>query len=212
MIYYVILHIIRKFALDHLTKVLGISLLISLGWYIVIDKPDDYNMYGATYFKWCHYFLFMLLGAILGVHKGISKVSFLKDSLILIGCIVLFYSILLLGRKIPLIHDLQVVSLVPLIGVTFYFYKICNSEQLKTLYLSKWIGPVMKTISGLCLEVYLVQSVLFTDRFNSWFPFNIFIMFVVILIVAYILRCLARWFSQTFRDSDYEWKAIFKLY
>ena len=66
MIYYVILHIIRKFALDHLTKVLGISLLISLGWYIVIDKPDDYNMYGATYFKWCHYFLFMLLGAILG--------------------------------------------------------------------------------------------------------------------------------------------------
>ena len=75
------------------------------------------------------------LGAILGVQKCIGKVSFLKDSLLLIGCVVLFYSVLLLGRKVPLIHDLQVVSLAPLMGVTFYFYKMCNSDQLKTLYL-----------------------------------------------------------------------------
>lgn len=212
MIYYVILHLIRKFALNHLKTVLGISLLVSLVWYLVIDIPDDFNMYGATYFKWCHYFSFMLLGAILGVLKSVDKVSLWKDSSLMLGCVVVFYSILFMGRKIPLIHDLQVVSLIPLMGVTYYFYKMCNSEQLKTLYQSKWIGPVMKTISGLCLEVYLVQSVLFTDRFNSWFPFNIFIMFVVILIVAYILRCLARWFSQTFREGDYEWKIIFKLY
>ena len=212
MIYYVILHLIRKFAFNHLKTVLGISLLVSLVWYLVIDKPVGYNMYGATYFKWCHYFSFMLLGAILGVRKSVDKVSLWKDSSLMLGCVVVFYSILFMGRKIPLIHDLQVVSLIPLMGVTFYFYKMCNSYQLKTLYQSKWIGPVMKTISGLCLEVYLVQSVLFTDRFNSWFPFNIFIMFVVILIVAYILRCLARWFLQTFREGDYEWKIIFKLY
>ena len=212
MIYYVILHFIRKFAIDHLLMVLGVTLLVSLGWYLVIDIPDDFNMYGATYFKWCHYFSFMLLGAILGVRKSVDKVSLWKDSSLMLGCVVVFYSILFMGRKIPLIHDLQVVSLIPLMGVTYYFYKMCNSEQLKTLYQSKWIGPVMKTISGLCLEAYLVQSVLFTDRFNNLFPFNIFIMFVIILIVAYILRCLARWFSQTFREGDYEWKIIFKLY
>lgn len=212
MIYYVILHFIRKFAIDHLLMVLGATLLVSLGWYLVIDIPDDFNMYGATYFKWCHYFSFMLLGAILGVRKNVDKVSLWKDSSLMLGCVVVFYSILFMGRKIPLMHDLQVVSLIPLMGVTYYFYKMCNSEQLKTLYQSKWIGPVMKTISGLCLEVYLVQSVLFTDRYNDLFPFNLFIMFVIILIVAYILRCLARWFSQTFREGDYEWKIIFKLY
>lgn len=212
MIYYVILHFIRKFAIDHLLMILGVTLLVSLGWYLVIDKPVGYNMYGATYFKWCHYFSFMLLGAILGVRKSVDKVSLWKVSSLMLGCVIVFYSILLLGRKIPLIHDLQIVSLVPLMGVTFYFYKICNAEQMKTLYQSKWIGPVMKTISGLCLEVYLVQSVLFTDRYNNLFPFNLFIMFVVIIIVAYILRCLARWFSQTFSEGDYEWKAIFKLY
>lgn len=212
MIYYVILHFIRKFAIDHLLMVLGATLLVSLGWYLVIDIPDDFNMYGATYFKWCHYFSFMLLGAILGVRKNVDKVSLWKDSSLMLGCVVVFYSILFMGRKIPLMHDLQVVSLIPLMGVTYYFYKMCNSEQLKTLYQSKWIGPVMKTISGLCLEVYLVQRVLFTDRYNDLFPFNLFIMFVIILIVAYILRCLARWFSQTFREGDYEWKIIFKLY
>lgn len=212
MIYYVILHFIRKFAIDHLLMVLGATLLVSLGWYLVIDIPDDFNMYGATYFKWCHYFSFMLLGAILGVRKNVDKVSLWKDSSLMLGCVVVFYSILFMGRKIPLMHDLQVVSLIPLMGVTYYFYKMCNSEQLKTLYQSKWIGPVMKTISGLCLEVYLVQSVLFTDRYNDLFPFNLFIMFVIILIVAYILRCLARWFSQTFREGDYEWKKVFSLY
>lgn len=50
MIYYVILHLIRKFAFNHLKIVLGISLLVSLVWYLVIDIPDDFNMYGATYF------------------------------------------------------------------------------------------------------------------------------------------------------------------
>ena len=33
MIYYVILHLIRKFAFNHLKTVLGISLLVSLVWY-----------------------------------------------------------------------------------------------------------------------------------------------------------------------------------
>ena len=212
MIYYVILHLILKFAFNHLKIVLGISLLVSLVWYLVIDKPVGYNMYGATYFKWCHYFSFMLLGAILGVRICVGNVSLLKDSSLMIGCLILFYGILLMGRKFTLVYDVQIVSLVPLMGVTFYFYKMCNSEQLKTMYQSKWIGPVMKTISGLCLEVYFVQSVLFTARFNRWFPFNLFIMFIVILIVAYILRCHARWFSQTFREGDYEWKIIFKLF
>ena len=133
MIYYVILHLIRKFAFNHLKIVLGISLLVSLVWYLVIDIPDDFNMYGATYFKWCHYFSFMLLGAILGVRKNVDKVSLWKDSSLMLGCVVVFYSILFMGRKIPLMHDLQVVSLIPLMGVTYYFYKMCNSDQLKTL-------------------------------------------------------------------------------
>lgn len=32
-----------------------------------------------------------------------------------------------------------------------------------------------------------------------------------VLIVSYICRCLARFFSQTFRPEEYEWKKIFEI-
>lgn len=212
MIYYVVLHFIRKFAFNHLKAVFFFFALLTLVWYWLIDKPIGYNMYGATYFKWCHYFLFVLLGAILGSHPTQRKIDLKIDIFKLIGCIILFYCILIGGRKSEVVHNLQVVSLLPLLGSTYYFYKVCKSDALKSLYGSRIVGAIMKTISGLCLEVYLVQGVLFTDRFNRFFPFNIFMVFVIILVVAYVLRCMARWFSQTFKDGDYEWNAIFKLF
>ena len=212
MIYYVVLHFIRKYAFSHLKAVFLFFALLTLVWYWVMDKPVGYNMYGATYFKWCHYFLFMLLGAILGSHPMQRRVSLKWDSLKLLVCILLFYGILITCRKWEFVQDMQVVSLLPLLGITYYFYKVCKTDTLKRLYCNRFVGPVMKTISGLCLEVYLVQGVLFTDKFNDLFPLNLLLVFVVILLVAYLLRCMARWFSQTFREADYDWKNIFCLY
>lgn len=211
MIYYVILHLIRKIAFNHLKMVFVFCALVSVAWYLVIDKPAGFNMYGVTYFKWCHYFLFMLLGAILGSHPIQEKVVLMWDSLKLIGCIFFFYGILVAGRKWESVYDMQIISLVPLLGVAYYFYRVCKSDTLKKMYSNRFTGSVIKTISSLCLEVYLVQGVLFTNRFNCIFPLNILIVFVMILCMAYILRCLAKWFSQTFRDGDYEWEKIFRI-
>lgn len=83
---------------------------------------------------------------------------------------------------------------------------------MKKLYNNKYVGPVIKIIGGLCLEIYLVQTSLFTDKMNHLFPLNLFIMLFIIIIVAYALRCVARIFSQTFKDGEYDWRAVFKLY
>lgn len=69
----------------------------------------------------------------------------------------------------------------------------------------------MRAIGGLCLEVYLVQYSLFTDKLNSIFPFNILVIFAEILAVAYVLRCLGRIWSQTFKEEDYDWKEVLKV-
>lgn len=63
MIYYVILYFIQRYMLNKLKLAFAIAAGICIIWYIVIDRPIGYNMYGYTYFKWCHYFLFMLMGA-----------------------------------------------------------------------------------------------------------------------------------------------------
>lgn len=210
MIYYIILYFIQKFMINHLKWVFSIVTLICLLWYIIMDRPINYNMYGHTYFKWGHYFLFMLLGAIIGISRKQWKFNIKKDLIKLIVNIFAYYIILFVEKKYPSFSDFQIISLIPLLFITYYFYKVCNSDLLKNWYSSKFIGWIIKFVGGLCLEIYLTQSVLFTDKMNKIFPLNIFIMFVFIISIAYILRCGARIFSQTFKDGDYNWKIIFK--
>ncbi|WP_294453588.1 acyltransferase [uncultured Bacteroides sp.] len=211
MIYYVILYIIKRFMFNKLRLVFIIASIITIIWYLLIDRPENYNMYGNTYFKWCHYFLFMLLGAMMGVSKKELKYSFRYDLMKLSCSVIIYYAILFSGRLNPVCSELQIISLIPLLYIVYYSYKVCNSEKMKMLYNKKVLGWCMKFIGGLCLEIYLVQYTLFTDKMNSIFPLNIILMFVIIIFVAYILRCVARLFSQTFRDGDYDWKTITKL-
>ena len=68
----------------------------------MIDRPENYNMYGGTYFKWCHYFIFMLLGAMIGVSKKLLKYSFGYDLMKLIGSVAIYYAILFSERLYPI--------------------------------------------------------------------------------------------------------------
>ncbi|MBM6844000.1 acyltransferase family protein [Phocaeicola plebeius] len=211
MLYYVVLYFIQRFLLHHLKWVFGIIALICIAWYFIMDRPADYNMYGATYFKWGHYFLFMLLGAMMGISQKQWKFNFKTDFIKLISSIFVYYAILFAGRIYTLFSELQIISLIPLLFIVYYFYKVCSSDTLKKWYTNKYIGWSIKFIGGLCLEIYLVQGVLFTEKMNHIFPINILIMFIIIFAVAYLLRCGSRIFSQTFKDGEYDWKAVFKL-
>lgn len=211
MLYYVVLYFIQRFLLHHLKWVFGIIALICIAWYFIMDRPADYNMYGATYFKWGHYFLFMLLGAMMGISQKQWKFNFKTDFIKLISSIFVYYAILFAGRIYTLFSELQIISLIPLLFIVYYFYKVCSSDTLKKWYTNRYIGWSIKFIGGLCLEIYLVQGVLFTENMNHIFPINILIMFIIIFAVAYLLRCGSRIFSQTFKDGEYDWKAVFKL-
>lgn len=196
--------------LDKLKWFFAASALVCFVWYLVIDRPTGYNMYGHTYFKWGHYFLFMLLGAMIGISQREWKYNFRIDILKLVGSVAVYYGVLYAGRKVLLINEWQIFSLVPLLLIVFYLYKICNSAALKDCYEHRITGWCIKFIGGLCLEIYLIQGALFTDKMNDIFPLNIPIMFIIIFIAAYILRCGARLFAQTFKEQEYDWKAIIK--
>lgn len=209
MIYYVILYFIRKYIYHHLTLVLGLAASIVLIWYFFEDKTTVF-MYRNTFFKWGHYFLFMLLGAILGDAKKKWNFVLKKDSLKLVLCITTYYAILALADGYEKMTKFQILSLLPLLGAVFYFYKICNSKLLRKIYYSKF-NKIIVLISMLCLEIYLVQGALFTDKMNAIFPFNIVIMFIIIVMCAYAVKVLSRIFSQVFIDTPFNWKNIFQI-
>ena len=191
--------------------VLALCSVVVLVWYIFFfEDKERVWMYKGTYFKWCHYFLFMLLGAIMGVRKKNHPESFTTPKLgrTLIGlltCIVLWYGIQIVGTKCVYVAYLQVVTLLPLLGITYFFYCFCNTQQVLKLYSNRWLHRPMYWISAIC------QDYFHTDRFNNFFPLNVIGCFLVIWVVAYCLKVVSNWFAQTFKDMDYDWKKMVTL-
>jgi hypothetical protein len=98
------------------------------------------------------------------------------------------------------------------LSTVYYFYKVGVSKWAAKLY-NNAIGKfVIRFVGGLCLEIYMVQSFLFTDKMNNIFPLNILIIFIIIIVVAYLVRCFSRFISQTFKDAPYDWGKVISFY
>ena len=217
MVYYVLLYFVRKYALDKIGLVLAgvaaVSLAVYILWFPYKYEVSSKGLYGiTTQYRWIPYFAAMLIGAVVGMKRKELRYHAWWDFGKLMLCIVLFYSIQFTAKIYRPIAPWQVVTLLPLMGITVYFYKWCNCDWMKRIYQSKWGNALIMIVGGLCLESYLIQHSLFTVKMNSIWPLNLLIIVVVILLCSYIVRCMARWFAQTFRTEDYEWKKIFSLY
>lgn len=210
MIYYVILWFIKKYCQKHLLPVLAVSVAAVPVCFFVLDLGESVtNIYGDTYFKWLHYFTAILIGAMCGYGAKNSRVSAMSSGLAvtaLLSCVLLFYMVMLISRRIDIV-DIQMISLIPLNLIPFFLYQVCRHFPDPR---TGWLAHTVKGIGGMCLEIYLVQSVLITDRYNMFFPLNIVVVLAAIVVLAYFLRCLSRVWTQTFGDSGYDMKAIVK--
>lgn len=171
-------------------------------------------MYGQTYFKWCHYFLFMLAGSICGLkmkEKGIGQHSTSGNLLLLFVSLMLFYGLQFVGSKNQTIAHFQILTLLPLMAITLCLYHLCNAPGLIRFYQRKWAHRIMYSVSALCLEIYVCQGFVFNTSWNNWFPFNILVNFILVVVLAYCVKVASNWFSQTFKDADYDWKKMIKL-
>ena len=210
-IYYFILYFVRKYAEDKSICSFTIVVVVIIIWYLFEDSSSLF-MYGETYFKWIHYFLFMILGAYLGNNTIRLKSNLHTDSIMLLMFLLLFYGIQYLATRYEIVAHLQIFSLIPLVGLVASIYKLCCSSFIENILRTK-IGKGMRFISGLCLEIYLVQSTIirFMDGIlTSYFPINLLLAFILIVLLAYVTRCLARTILQIFDKDELNWAAVFR--
>lgn len=216
MIYYILLWLIRKFFANHIIYLFYITAVVSIVVYVFFFpykyETGSKGLYGITsLYRWIPYFGIMLLGAYVGGNRSKLIYSLKKDSCKFFICLFLFYGIQMLGKRYHEIAPLQIITLIFLVGLVFYLYKICNTPFFKRIYENKRGNAVIMIVGGLCLESYLIQYSVITDKLNFLFPLNILIIIVGVLVMAYICRCIARLFSQTLKQEDYEWNKIFSL-
>ena len=213
MLYYIAIFFVGSYFKD---KFFPISILVALGtavWFYFLFHEVNFSIYSPKfYIRWLLFFNFMLLGAKIGTMTDRIKCKPLVDIVMLIICIVTFYVLFISGTRFKNLVIAQYFSFIPLMGITYYFYKVGASKWVGKLYSSNTGNFIIRFIGGLCFEIYLVQGFLFTDKMNNIFPLNILVMFLAIFLVAYLTRCLARIISQTFKETPYEWKKIIELY
>lgn len=217
LIYYIIAYPIRKYLINNLWEIMLGTLVVVCIWFSLIDKSQDFILYGWNYCKWAAFFLFFLQGAIMGYSQVTSNkkkhMKYYQEFLVLVFCIVMWYAILFIQQKYRLSVYLQLLSLLFLFPISSSLLNLCRTNIVEKAYNHKIFGSVIKGIGGLCFEIYLVQTLLFKVLKGMFvYPINLGLMWITIFACAYMLHVFTNFCVQTLSESNYDWKKIFKIY
>lgn len=203
MIYYIFLYPLKK------NKNEKIIYGIFLGWLVIMVISFFSIWKGATdpyskgLFRCLLFFLFMLQGAIMGKHSESFNFKWWHLPLLIASAGIWFGLVHLYSGS-----SLIIISIIPLLILTYSMYCFCDAKIFSKLYSSKVLGGVIFVISQLCLEVYLIQKFIFTDAYNRFFPYNVIVIMLVVIMVAYIVKMISEFISQTFKSEPYEWEKM----
>jgi hypothetical protein len=191
----------------HLRVLFGcIGVAVIVIWFACFDFTGKGIFYGSDDYRRIFYFLFMMQGALMGVnrekymYRGWHPVAY-------VACILAWYVVLFYTAD----SNWQILSVIPLLGVSRYGYLACSAPWLGRLYRSKYVGRGMYYVAMLCLEIYVIQHFVITDFFNAIFPLNIPLVMVLIIASAYGLRVVSNFIRQTFEKEPYRWTEVFAV-
>lgn len=203
MLYYILLWICRNLKIN-LIYVIIFSTIIGVGVLLFFNDFTKGIIYGNKSLRYFIYFPFMVFGAYLGVHR--EKISFKKQHFFL-----MLLSFVTWYMFNSFKNELQVGSVLVLFPFLYYLYTCGNSKFIQKLLSNRIAKSIIVFCGGLCLEVYLIQFHLITDKFNNIFPLNIPLVFIIVISCAYFLHIMAQIILQTFRNTPYSFKEMVKI-
>ena len=216
MVYYVFIYFIGVFLRDKLNWVLAMASLVLVAWYYIMDFSFPFSLYADNGFKnkWFLFFIFMLFGTRVGMMSSHEKqlTHQWRNLLLAIVGSVAFYVMYGATIKYEQLGFLHVFTFLPMLMALYFIYLWADGPFMHSVYHTKWGNLIIRFVGGLCLEIYLIQNRIMTDALNHLFPLNLLIVFVMIVIAAYLLRCFSRFISQTFKEAPYDWKQMVSIY
>ena len=215
-VYYILIFFINQYLSKQLKPLMiGLAVVSVVAYAILypllVVKRDIHPEMAIYYFKWMPYFCFMLLGLWVSKQKEKNrKKTWLSVLFTLVG-ITLFYAIQFGSKLSTSFAPFLFLSILPLLWSIRCLFEVCSGVWAKKLMQNRVSYFVIMLIGGLCLEVYLVQyDIIASENSNSW-PVNLLIVFLKSLVCAYVVRCLARFFLQTFRTERYDWRKMMDI-
>lgn len=161
----------------------------------------------------CH-FSIMVMGGLTYLNKDMIQMKSLpKDFVLMIFWFISYFIILYVSKgNLDYKYYLQIIGLLPLHLFTFYIYKITSYPWCTRLFQRSELKWILLVIANLTLEIYIVQFHIITDEFNTLFPLNTVIVFMLISISAYILKVITSLFLQFLSSVPFNLKEAIKIY
>ncbi|MCH5311278.1 MAG: acyltransferase [Prevotella sp.] len=212
-IYYIFFYYLRSFIKSYFRWIMSGAVVCTVTYFLFFQPITTLSIYTVGFHYVC-FFSIMLLGAYLATKRGeLKKRKLWLDFLLSIIMLGLFYACQAIGKgKTGTPYYMQIFSLLPLHGFIYYIYMSMTGKWTKKILCSAFGLPV-RIIASLTLEIYLVGfCFVYMVQFNNLFPLNLFIVFLILVATAYIVKVVCNFITQTISPQAYDWEAIIKPY
>ncbi len=211
-IYYIFIYVILNYLMRYFKYIFILSVILSIVYFfnMPVTKLSIYQVD----FHYVSFFTLMLLGIYCSKNRfKIKNTNKFLNILICVFSFCLFYGIQFVGKgQVGWKYYFQVVSLFPLYTWIYYLYIIIHESKYLNNFLSKTvIGYCVRFVSALTLEIYLVGFILVMTQFNNLFPLNLIIVFVIILLAAYLVNIFSNLIIQILSPNEFNLKNIFVI-
>ena len=218
-VFYAIYWFVKAYLSDKMWIAYLIVSVMIVVWSVLGGEKDIFLLgTHAHYMRWPCFFLIMLIGGSVYNYEQIQGER--KDRFglwfylgILAVLLLMYRGFQWLEGPFPILWKCQAFILLPLIGIVLTVYKICSNAWVQRIYLNKYVHWPVYYISACCLEVYLCQWWCFGigTRLMHLFPLNVIVTFLVIFVVAYLVKVFSNFLSQTFKTEPYDWRKMIVL-
>ena len=217
LVFYAVFWFVKHFLSERMWLAYTIDSIIILVWFIwFYEKDINPTFAGVDYLRWPCFFMIMLMGASafrMEKQKMLEQRGCIQYLILLIPLLAFYYGYQYLENRYLLLKDLQIVLLPALMGVIWCIYRIGSNEKVLKCYRYRFLYWPAYIISACCLEIYLSQlwCLDIGRQIIQYFPLNVIATFILLLIVAYLLKVFSNFLNQTFRTEKYDWKGLVKL-
>lgn len=211
--FYIAYHPILLFCKEHIFKIILVTYPVMFIIYAVLllNRQDYFVDIANYYFKCTYYFQIFLFGGWVASRNASMKYNFKKDLILFL----LFYGAFNISKIYikghTSLYPLQILSPLCLLPSIYYLFKIFDTGLATKIIHNRILSPAVFIISGLTLEIYLVQFSIITKDYNSWFPGNIPLILAVILLSSYLLKVGTGLFKFIFFDGFTNIKSIWHI-
>jgi peptidoglycan/LPS O-acetylase OafA/YrhL len=216
-VFYAFFWFVKRYASERLWIAFAIDAVVVLVWFVWFWDKDVFILSNGTYLRWPVFFMVMMMGAYVQQLEN-SQIDDNKGHLwqytgLLVASLLLYYGYQIIWGQFPVLKEMQIVLLPVLLGITFCIYRICSSTKVSGLYTSKYVYWPVYYISACCLEIYLSGGWSFGvgRSLIGMFPLNVIVTFLMIFVIAYIVKVFCNFLTQTFKTENYDWMKMVRL-